>query len=77
MNHRPTDPTLDKLFKHAIRGPLGHFSEPEVGAEDLVAGLQKRSPRIFAPRPWAAYSARPNPKAWNTFTCSRTPTPAD
>lgn len=52
-----SDELVDQLFKRAFRGPLGHFSEPEVVAAGLVTGLQKRSPRIFAPRPWAAYSA--------------------
>ncbi|OBK85072.1 SDR family NAD(P)-dependent oxidoreductase [Mycolicibacter sinensis] len=52
-----SDDLVDQLFKHFYRGPLGHFSEPEVIAAGLVTGLQKRSPRIFAPRPWSAYSA--------------------
>lgn len=52
-----SDELVDQLFKHAFRGPLGHFSEPEAIAEGLVTGLKKRSPRIFAPRPWAVYSA--------------------
>lgn len=52
-----SDELVDQLFKHAFRGPLGHFSVPEVVAAGLVTGLRKRSPRIFAPRPWAAYSA--------------------
>jgi NAD(P)-dependent dehydrogenase (short-subunit alcohol dehydrogenase family) len=51
------DELINELFNHAFRGPLGAFAEPEVVANGLVRGLQKRSPRIFAPRWWASVSA--------------------
>lgn len=51
------DEILNQLFKHAFRGPLGTFSEPEVVAKGLVSGIQKRSPRIFAPQWWSIVSA--------------------
>lgn len=52
-----TDDIVNQLFRHAFRGPLGKMSSPDVVAAGLIRGLQKRSPRMFAPRPWAAYSA--------------------
>jgi NAD(P)-dependent dehydrogenase (short-subunit alcohol dehydrogenase family) len=51
------DELLNRLFRHAFRGPLGAFSEPEVVADGLVRGLETRAPRIFAPRWWSAVSA--------------------
>jgi NAD(P)-dependent dehydrogenase (short-subunit alcohol dehydrogenase family) len=51
------DELLNRLFRHAFRGPLGAFSEPEVVADGLVRGLERRAPRIFAPRWWSAVSA--------------------
>lgn len=51
------DVLLNQLFKHAYRGPLGTFAEPQDIAAGLVSGLQKRSARIFAPSWWAGFSA--------------------
>ncbi|MGA5541511.1 SDR family NAD(P)-dependent oxidoreductase [Mycobacterium sp. NPDC051198] len=51
------DEAVNRLFKHAYRGWLGKMHPPEIVANGLVRGLQRRSPRIFAPRIWAAYSA--------------------
>jgi NAD(P)-dependent dehydrogenase (short-subunit alcohol dehydrogenase family) len=51
------DELLNRLFRHAFRGPLGTFSEPEIVAHALVRGLERRAPRIFAPRWWSAVSA--------------------
>jgi NAD(P)-dependent dehydrogenase (short-subunit alcohol dehydrogenase family) len=50
------DELLNRLFRHAFRGPFGAFSEPEVVADGLVRGLETRAPRIFAPRWWSAVS---------------------
>ena len=51
------DELLNQLFRHAFRGPLGTFTEPDAVAAGLVRGLQKRSPRMFAPRWYAGVSA--------------------
>lgn len=38
------DELLNRLFRHAYRGPLDKFSEPETVAAGLVRGLHKRAP---------------------------------
>ena len=49
------DPVADGMFARAVPvRALRRRITPEVAAEALVRGIERRSPRVFAPRRWAS-----------------------
>ncbi len=45
-----------RMIKHAFPGPFGKTIAPRVVAQAVVAGMQRRRSRIFAPRRWVPLS---------------------
>jgi NAD(P)-dependent dehydrogenase (short-subunit alcohol dehydrogenase family) len=54
---RGQNPVATQLRDRAFRGPLSKFIEPEQIANAVVAGIERRAPRIIEPKYWAPVSA--------------------
>ena len=53
---RGGNPAVSQMVDRVFRGPLGTFIQPEQVARAVVAGIEKRAPRIFVPKVWAPVS---------------------
>jgi NAD(P)-dependent dehydrogenase (short-subunit alcohol dehydrogenase family) len=57
MVHRALDADpLAAVLMESVPKPLRKRLQPQVAGEAIVAGIQKRAPRIIRPRRWTAYS---------------------